>query len=94
MDERQFRIEMPGSGTVSAVAMRGAEPDAVYVFAHGAGADMNHVFMRLVAAGLAAPGIWALKHDQSAGQVCHDAYQDLRPGVIPLRRRCLTIGVL
>ena len=61
MDERQFRIEVPGSGSVSAVATGGAEPDAAYVFAHGAGADMNHVFMRRIAAGLVERRIATLR---------------------------------
>lgn len=52
MNDHQFRIEVPGSGSVSAEATGGAEPGAAYVFAHGAGADMNHPFMRRVAAGL------------------------------------------
>ena len=61
MDERQFRIEVPGSGSVSAVATGGAEPDAAYVLAHGAGADMNHVFMRRIAAGLVERRIATLR---------------------------------
>lgn len=61
MNEREFRIEVPGSGSVSAVVMGGDEPDAAYVFAHGAGADMNHVFMRRVAAGLADRRIATLR---------------------------------
>ncbi len=52
MNERPFRLDVPGSGSVGAVAMGHAEPDAVYVFAHGAGADMNQPFMRRAAAGL------------------------------------------
>ena len=61
MNESQFQIEVPGSGAVSAVATGGAQPDAAYVFAHGAGADMNHVFMRRIAAGLVERRIATLR---------------------------------
>ncbi|KQP35413.1 alpha/beta family hydrolase [Pseudorhodoferax sp. Leaf274] len=61
MDERRFRIEVPGSGSVGAVATGGGEPDAAYVFAHGAGAGMDHVFMQRVAAGLADRRIATLR---------------------------------
>lgn len=62
MNEGQFfGIEVPGSGMVSAVATGCAEPSAAYVFAHGAGAGMNHVFMQRVAAGLAERRIATLR---------------------------------
>ena len=40
-----------------------AQPSAAYVFAHGAGAGMNHVFMAKVAAGLADRGIAVLRYN-------------------------------
>jgi predicted alpha/beta-hydrolase family hydrolase len=61
MHELLLRIEVPSSGSVSAVATGGTEPDAAYVFAHGAGADMNHAFMQRVAAGLAERRIATLR---------------------------------
>jgi len=39
-----------------------AQPRALYVFAHGAGAGMTHPFMADVAAGLAARGIATLRY--------------------------------
>ena len=38
------------------------KPRALYVFAHGAGAGMEHPFMRAVAEGLAARGIATLRY--------------------------------
>lgn len=55
-------IDVEGHGTVSAVLTKPRKPVAAYVFAHGAGAGMNHAFMQAVAAGLAARDIATLRY--------------------------------
>jgi predicted alpha/beta-hydrolase family hydrolase len=55
-------IDVPGSGTVSALLTKPAKPIAAFVFAHGAGAGMTHTFMETVAAGLAARSIATLRY--------------------------------
>lgn len=47
---------------VSGLWQRPAHADATFVFAHGAGADMHHVFMHEVAERLAARGIATLRY--------------------------------
>jgi uncharacterized protein len=47
---------------VSGLATAPSHPRAAFVFAHGAGAGMNHPFMAAVAAGLAARGIATLRY--------------------------------
>lgn len=61
MNERPLRIDLPDGGSVSAVSTASDAPEAAYVFAHGAGADMHHPFMRRVAAGLADRRIASLR---------------------------------
>jgi uncharacterized protein len=56
-----FRIELPDGGSVSALLDLPVEPRACYVFAHGAGAPMDHAFMTSVASGLAARGVAVLR---------------------------------
>lgn len=55
-------IDVPGSGTVSALLTKPAKPIAALVFAHGAGAGMTHKFMEAVATGLAARSIATLRY--------------------------------
>lgn len=55
-------IDSPGSGTVSGLLTRPANPIAAFVFAHGAGAGMTHRFMEAVATGLAARSIATLRY--------------------------------
>lgn len=54
---RELRFDIENVGTVSALLTRPDGARACYVLAHGAGADMRHVFMESVAAGLAGRGI-------------------------------------
>jgi predicted alpha/beta-hydrolase family hydrolase len=56
-----LRIALPGGGSVSALLGVPERPDAVYVFAHGAGAGMTHAFMAQLAEALAAWGIATLR---------------------------------
>jgi predicted alpha/beta-hydrolase family hydrolase len=51
-----------GGETVSARLEAPSGAHACYLFAHGAGADMEHPFMRAIAAGLAARGIASLRY--------------------------------
>lgn len=55
-------IVVEGHGTVSAILTKPRKPVAAYVFAHGAGAGMNHAFMQAVATGLAARDIATLRY--------------------------------
>jgi predicted alpha/beta-hydrolase family hydrolase len=54
-------IPLPSGGSVSGWLQAPASVKACYVFAHGAGADMNHVFMASIAQGLAERGIASLR---------------------------------
>ena len=56
------RIEVPGAGAVSALLRTPARQDALYVFAHGAGAGMRHRFMEDMAQRLYARGIGTLRY--------------------------------
>jgi len=51
-----------GDTSVSGLLQTPARPHACYVFAHGAGAGMNHPFMANVAAGLAERSIATLRY--------------------------------
>lgn len=58
----ELRIgEDRSAGPVSAIWQRPAEAEAVYVFAHGAGADMRHHFMQRMADALASQNIATLR---------------------------------
>lgn len=54
---QELKLDVEKIGAVSAILTQPADARACYVLAHGAGADMRHVFMAKVAAGLAARGI-------------------------------------
>src|SRR4051812_37709150 len=51
-----------GDSHVSGLLQTPAKPDALYVFAHGAGAGMTHPFMASAATGLAERGIASLRY--------------------------------
>jgi predicted alpha/beta-hydrolase family hydrolase len=57
-----LRIELDADNSVSALLTTPARPNTGYVFAHGAGAGMNHRFMEDVAQGLAERGIATLRY--------------------------------
>jgi hypothetical protein len=59
MDELRLPV---GDDSVSALLIRPADARALYVFAHGAGAGMNHKSMVSNAEGLAARGIATLRY--------------------------------
>jgi len=54
-------IALPSGGTVSGLLQSPVNATACYVFAHGAGAGMNHAFMEAIARGLAERGIASLR---------------------------------
>ena len=62
VDAQSLRIEVRPGEAVSALLMRPPQSRACYVFAHGAGAGMNHSSMETVAAGLAERGIATLRY--------------------------------
>jgi hypothetical protein len=55
-------VDAGSHGRVSAIVDRPSKPRAAYVLAHGAGAGMDHPFMRAAAEGLAARGIATLRY--------------------------------
>ncbi len=61
MAGKKLQIALPSGGTVSALLLAPAGAQAVYVFAHGAGAGMQHAFMEAVALGLAERGVATLR---------------------------------
>ena len=56
-----LRLSVPDGTAVSALLDAPAQPSACYVFAHGAGAGMQHAFMAAIAERLAARGIAVLR---------------------------------
>jgi predicted alpha/beta-hydrolase family hydrolase len=56
------KIDAGAAGRVSGLLTMPAEPQACYVFAHGAGAGMTHPFMEQVAQGLAERGVATLRY--------------------------------
>ncbi|MBX9843940.1 MAG: dienelactone hydrolase family protein [Xanthobacteraceae bacterium] len=56
------KIDAGSAGHVSGLLTTPAEPQACYVFAHGAGAGMTHPFMEQVAQGLAERGVATLRY--------------------------------
>jgi uncharacterized protein len=58
----RLTIDVPGSSAVSAILVAPEESRALCVMAHGAGAGMDHPFMRAVASGLANCGIATLRY--------------------------------
>lgn len=60
--EQPVTVALADTQTVSGLWVIPAEPRAVYVMAHGAGAGMRHVFLAAVADGLARRGIATLRY--------------------------------
>lgn len=58
---KKLKIALPDGGAVSALLDGPEKPKACYVFAHGAGAGMEHEFMAAMASGLAARDIATLR---------------------------------
>jgi hypothetical protein len=62
MNAQPLVIEVGKSGAVSALLTRPSGAQACFVFAHGAGAGMNHPFMAAVAEGLAERDIATIRY--------------------------------
>jgi len=62
---KALRIQINDGQAVSGLLMVPAQAHACYVFAHGAGAGMDHPFMEAMALGLAAHGIATLRYQFS-----------------------------
>lgn len=64
MQSRKISIHISDSlGSVSGEVIAGTEMKALYVFAHGAGAGMNHPFMTKLSGALAEGGIGSLRYN-------------------------------
>ena len=61
MPVQAFRLALPDGAGVAALWDAPAQPRAAYVFAHGAGAGMQHAFMAAIAEGLVARGVACLR---------------------------------
>lgn len=59
---RHLTIAGKGLAPLSAILMKPRKARACFVFAHGAGAGMSHIFMERIAAGLSARGIATLRY--------------------------------
>jgi predicted alpha/beta-hydrolase family hydrolase len=88
-------IESDTLAPLSAILMKPAKARACFVFAHGAGAGMSHIFMERIATGLAWRGIATLRYQfpfmekgskrPDAPAVAHAA---VRTAVAETRKRC------
>ncbi len=61
-EARALTLQVGEAETVSALFLAPAQPRACYVFAHGAGAGMQHAFMAAFAEGLAARDVATLRY--------------------------------
>src|SRR6267154_330196 len=59
---QQLKLKVDGANDVSALLLRPLAARACFIFAHGAGAGMNHPFMEQVAGGLSDRGIATLRY--------------------------------
>ncbi|MEX0682258.1 MAG: hypothetical protein WD904_06230 [Dehalococcoidia bacterium] len=80
-EERQLRVELPGGRSVSAIAT-GPEPAAefTFIYAPGAGSNVNDPSGRFLCRDLASPGVRAVRFQflyQEAGKRAPD-----RPAVV------------
>jgi hypothetical protein len=62
MKSRDVALAVEGAGSVSGRLLEPGGSRACYVFAHGAGAGMQHAFMEAAAQGLAERGIATLRY--------------------------------
>jgi len=63
MQTEALTIQLNSSDAISAEAIIPDLPKAIFVFAHGAGAGMNHAFMKELSAELANLGIATLRYN-------------------------------
>src|SRR4051812_41681635 len=62
MTAQSLKLDIENAASVSALLLRPENARACFVFAHGAGAGMSHLFMETVAAGLCDRGIASLRY--------------------------------
>ncbi|MES2936888.1 MAG: alpha/beta family hydrolase [Pseudomonadota bacterium] len=96
-----LRIALPGGGSTSAVLLQPDDVLAAFVFAHGAGAGMNHAFMASLAAALGRRGIATLRFQfpsMEAGSKRPDvpavAHGAIRAAVAGIRERLPDVPLL
>lgn len=75
-------------GDVSAIALVPAEAHAAYVFGHGAGAGMDHVFMESAAAKLAERGVATFRYNFPYKEAGRNA-----PNPAPILIKCVRSAV-
>jgi predicted alpha/beta-hydrolase family hydrolase len=92
---RHLTIEGKNIAPLSAILMKPRQARACFVFAHGAGAGMSHIFMEQVAAGLYARGMATLRYQfpfMEKGSKRPDspalAHAAVRAAVAEARKRC------
>lgn len=92
---RHLTIEGNELAPLSAILMKPRKARACFVFAHGAGAGMSHLFMEQVAAGLYARGIATLRYQfpfmEKGGKRPDSpvlAHRAVRAAVAEARKRC------
>ena len=92
---QKLEIAIPDAAPVSALLIRPPDARAAYVFAHGAGAGMNHKSMEAIAGGLGERGIATLRYQfpyMESGSKRPDApavaHAAVRAAVAEAGRRC------
>lgn len=97
----ELKIDIERIGTVSAILTAPAKARACYVLAHGAGADMRHVFMEKVAVGLAARGVATLRYNfpymekkQGRPDTSAVAHAAVRAAVAEAARQCVGLKLI
>jgi uncharacterized protein len=101
MVPRALKIDVPAIGEVSALLPKPRGAVACFVFAHGAGAGMDHAFMQAMAQKLAAAKIATLRYQFPYMQahskrpdrpaVCHAT---VRAAVALARKKCSQIPLI
>lgn len=94
-DIQKLKIEVANANAVSALLIRPPQTRCCFVFAHGAGAGMTHLFMETVSTGLGACGIATLRYQfpyMEAGSKRPDspavAHAAVRAAVAEAARQC------
>jgi predicted alpha/beta-hydrolase family hydrolase len=101
MKSRALSIDVAAIGTVSALLLKPRGAQACYVFAHGAGAGMDHPFMQGIAEKLAEARIATLRY-QFPYMQAHSKRPDrppvclatVRAAVALARKKCVQIPLI
>jgi predicted alpha/beta-hydrolase family hydrolase len=101
VDVQKCEIAIPDAAPVSALLIRPSQARACYVFAHGAGAGMNHASMQAIAAGLGDRGVATLRYQfpyMEKGSKRPDrpevAQAAARAAVVEARRCCPSLPLI